>query len=174
MRPAVVFATDTVARWSQFQPVGPCTGTSDFFGLGRPDRIMIVVPADQCVGYLMQEGVSDIFFRAVADKLERDGDRPIVIIAASGSAGTVVEFKVPVRKPVFLQGSQYRSMNSFDPILPLPGQGFGYLKFFVGYGEFVLIDTYERTAGICSDHDAFQGFSPIIKSDPVVCFKAGA
>jgi hypothetical protein len=112
---------------------------------------MVVLPADQCVGNLVQDRVADIGFGAVAGELERDGDYPVVIVAASGAPGTVVEFKAPLQQPVITHGFQRHLMNGFNPLLPLPGKGFRDAKIPVGYAEFFLSDAHERTAWVRPD-----------------------
>ena len=86
-----------VAWRSQFQPVSPLSRTADLPGLCFPDGIMVVLSADQRMGNLMENGVFDVFIGAVADEIKRDGDDPIVIVAAAGAPGAVIKLKVPFR-----------------------------------------------------------------------------
>ena len=68
--PAMVFTSNMIARGTQFQAVGPISGTPNLYGLCLPDPIMVVFFPDQCVGDFMEDGVANIGFRAVAGQVE--------------------------------------------------------------------------------------------------------
>ena len=132
--PTAAGTGNDVAGRSEIDVMAAVPGAADRSGRRIPDRVVVVLGADERVGNLVKYRVPDLVSRCFKTKEARQADHLDVVSAASRLSGSVVELKAPTRKTVSMDESLRQPGDLHQPLLVNPsGIGCNRFKQCVGH-----------------------------------------